>query len=648
MCGIAGFLGGDVATSERGVLLSAMTDAITHRGPDGFGHFVHGPVAFGMRRLAIIDLGGGDQPISNEDGTITTVFNGEIYNFRELRAELEAKGHVFDTASDTEVIVHLYEEVGTDLFARLDGMFAIAIWDDREQRLVLGRDRFGKKPLFHAVASDGAFLFGSELKSLHRHPGMGRTVDPVQLAHLLVHDCVPSPRSLLKGVEKLDGGHFMVVDGVTGAKRIEQYWQLSYERDPNPPSYADAVEQLRDRLQQAVEARLVSDVPLGVFLSGGIDSSSVAAMMRRAGAEKIETFSIAFEEESFDESTHARAVAEHLSTEHHEELLSADRMLELIPQVADWLDEPIADPSILPTFVLSRFTKERVTVALGGDGGDEVFAGYPTYTAHKASSSYQRVPGFLRHGLIEPAVRALPASDKNFSLEFKAKRFISGANETLPRRHATWMSGNTPAAALGLLSTDARALVREHDLLAVADERNAEVIAPHWIDRVRYQDLSRYLRDVVLVKVDRASMAASLEVRAPFLDHHLVEWAAALPPEYSFHKGVTKRILKDAMRDLLPDGIVDRPKKGFGIPLAAWLKGPLRPMAEELLAPDRLRAQGLLDPDAVGKLLAAHTSGRSDNRKQLWPLLVFQLWSDRWLGTAARQSTLRSDPTRVS
>lgn len=634
MCGIAGFLGGAGVASDRLALLRAMTGVIAHRGPDGDGHMVEGPAAIGMRRLAIIDLAGGDQPLANEDGSIVTVFNGEIYNFRELREELEAAGHRFRTASDTEVIVHLYEDHGLEAFTRLDGMFAIALWDARSNELVLARDRFGKKPLFHARATDGALVFGSELKCLFQHPGVERDVDPVELAHLLVYDCVPSPRSILRGVSKLDAGHVLVANGTTGEHRTERYWQMSYEKDPRPPGYGDAVDELRDRLQRAVEARMVADVPLGVFLSGGIDSSAVAAMMRRAGSHDIRTFSMRFEEESFDESAHARAVAAHLGTEHHEEVLSADRMLQHVGDIATWLDEPVADPSILPTYALSKFTREHVTVALGGDGGDEVFAGYPTYTAHRMSGLYRRAPRTLRR-IVEPVIRSLPARDTNFSLEFKAKRFISGAVEPLARRHATWMSGNTPEGALALLSRDSRVAVSEHDLLALADERAAEVVAPHWVDQVRYQDLSRYLRDVVLVKVDRASMAASLEVRAPFLDHHLAEWVASLPAEYVFHRGTTKRMLKDSMRDLLPTGIVDRPKKGFGIPLAAWLRGPLLPMARDLLAPDRIAAQGLLDPVSTGRLLDDHLSGRCDNRKQLWPLLVFQLWWDRWIDGAS-------------
>lgn len=638
MCGIAGILGGSVSAEERAQLAHEMTDAITHRGPDGEGHLIQGPLAMGMRRLAIIDLSGGDQPIWNEDHTVGVIFNGEIYNFQTLREELLEAGHTFSTSADTEVIVHLFEDYGVDAFAKLEGMFAIALWDMRSDSLTLVRDRLGKKPLFVANADDDALLFGSELKSILAYPNFTRSINHQAFARFLVHECVPGPQSMLNGVSKLEPGTWMKINSSTGDRTHGSYWSLSYEKPVKSPSYQDAVSELRVRLEDTVSKRLVSDVPLGVFLSGGIDSSAVAAMMRKSGADKIETFSIAFEEESFDESAHARKVAAHLNTEHHEETLSAESMVDLVGNIGRWFDEPVADPSILPTYVLSRFTKERVTVALGGDGGDEVFAGYPTYTAHKAAAKYAKIPKLMRRGMIEPAVRALPASDKNFSLEFKAKRFISAATLPLPDRHATWMAASRPDQVFHLVSSGLREELgwssvaqAADDLLEPTRQRDRQTDASEWINRVGWQDLSKYLRDIVLVKVDRASMAASLEVRAPFLDHTLVEWASQLPSEYLFHKGTTKRILKDAVRDMLPGGIVDRPKKGFGIPLAQWLRGPLKPLLLELTEEARIRDQGLLDPTALRALVESHLSGYSDERKALWPILTFQLWWNEWM-----------------
>ena len=635
MCGICGIVrhSGSVDLST----LEAMASTLVHRGPDAAGFYLSPPdreprVGFGFRRLSIIDLAGGDQPIANEDETVWIVFNGEIYNFPELRAELTGRGHRFRTHADTEVIVHLYEELGPRCVERLNGMFAFALWDERERRLVLARDRFGKKPLYYTESADG-LLFASELKALLRHPACPRDVDHVALSQYLAHEYIPAPLSIFDGVFKLPRAHVLTWSS-TGGSSAECYWRLAFEPDDPPRPETEYEEEFRELLWSATRRRLLSDVPLGAFLSGGVDSSSVvAAMSELLPAGRVKTFSIGFEDASFDESHHARAVARHFGTEHHEEVFTPSVMLDLLPTVAAYLDEPLADPSVLPTYLLSRFTRQHVTVALGGDGSDELLAGYPTFVAERAAR-YYRVPAPL-HRTLERLADRLPVSTANFSLDFKVKRFLRGMEYPGELRHAAWLGAFTPHEQL-------RLLVDPEAGAFAAARRSADAATGDVVARLIQFYVDGYLQDDILTKVDRASMACSLEVRAPFLDVDLAEFLGRVPSRLKLRRLETKHLLKRAMAGRLPDGIATRTKKGFGIPVAEWLKHELRDAVTDALSPARLTQQGLFRPQEVERLLREHLSGRRDNRKQLWTLFCFQLWYEAYV----KPST--SEPTGVT
>jgi asparagine synthase (glutamine-hydrolysing) len=630
MCGIAGFINRDGEAADRS-LLGRMTGPISHRGPDGEGAFVDGPVGLGHRRLSIIDPALGAQPMSNEDGTVWVSYNGEIYNERGLRDGLEARGHRYRTHCDTESLVHLYEEDGPDFVRKLNGMFALALWDSRRRVLILARDRMGQKPLFYAETGRGGLVFGSEPKALLAHPDVPRRLDPAGLARYLFYEYVPAPGSIWEGMRKLPAAHLLEWSVDRGEGRSRRYWESP---DPLPdrqaPPFPKAAGQFWDRFRDAVGRHRRSDVPLGVFLSGGIDSSSVAASLAELEpARSIRTFSIGFDDPTFDESAHARAVADHLGTDHRERTFAASDVLELLPEVAGWLDEPFGDASILPTHLLSRFARSEVTVCLGGDGADELLAGYPTFAAERAARLYRLLPGPAR-GLIEAAVGRLPVDHGNISLDFKLKQFVRGASQPGAIAHQRWIGSFSGPEVAGVLATPP-AIDVEAEHLARAGE-----IGPG-LDRLTrslllYQDT--YLPEDILTKVDRASMATSLEVRAPFLDAELVDFVAMMPSRDKFSRGTGKRLLRAAAADRLPASILRRPKKGFGIPVARWLRGPLSGLLDRQLEPDRLRRQGLLRPEAVSRLVAEHRAGVRDHRKPLWTLLMLQLWLDRWLDGA--------------
>jgi len=629
MCGICGIVGPERVDRD---VLARMNGVLRHRGPDDEGFFVReyeqGPsVGLGFRRLSIIDLESGNQPIANEDGSVQLVFNGEIYNFRELRKELEARGHRFATNADTEVVVHLYEDQGPRCVERLNGMFAFALWDEARRELVLARDRFGKKPLHYAEIGR-SLLFGSELKALLQHPSCPRELDFESLSKYLALEYVPTPHSIYGGIRKLPAAHLL--RWRDGNSSIEPYWDLSFEATQRAGrSDEEYVEEFRSRLREAVRRRLVSDVPLGAFLSGGIDSSSVVAMMVDAlPAGAVKTFTIGFGERSFDESEHARRVAEHFGTDHHEDVFTPRVLVDLLPTVVDVLDEPFADASILPTYLLSRYTRESVTVALGGDGSDELLAGYPTFTAERVARLYP-MPRYLHERLIVPLAERLPVSTANFSLDFKLKRFLRGASSPAALRHPIWLGSFTPHEQEKLLVRAPVDPYEEHR------RRFADAPTKDRLERLIYLYAKTYLQDDILVKVDRASMANSLEVRAPFLDVDLVDFLGRVPPRLKLHRFDTKHLLKRAMADLLPAGIAGRAKKGFGIPVAAWFKNELREPLLDELAPTRIRQQGIFEPATVERLISEHMTGRRDHRKPLWTLFVFQLWHRRWAKTAA-------------
>jgi asparagine synthase (glutamine-hydrolysing) len=631
MCGIAGFFALDGAHRAMPGVLDAMCTAMTHRGPDDQGTLERGPVGLGMRRLSIIDVGGGHQPISNEDGSVWVVFNGEIYNHPELQATLTARGHRLATRSDTEVIVHLYEDHGEDFVKHLNGMFAIALWDAKREKLILARDRMGEKPLYYATLED-QLLWGSELKCLLAHPAVPRRLSLPALSRYLQLEYVPAPHSILEGVHKLPPAHLLVAE--RGETRVFPYWRLDLTPTAPALSEAEALEELKGRLDVAVRRRLLSEVPLGVFLSGGIDSSTIAALAARHAPGRLKTFSIGFEDPSFDESAHARAVARHLGTDHHEEILSPSRLIDLVPDLTRLLDEPFGDASVMPTYMLSRFAREHVTVALGGDGGDELFGGYPTYQAQKLAAVYDALPGPLR-ALVGGAGRlvagGLPVSTNNLSLDFKLKKFTGALDAPALERHLQWLGSFSPADQAGLLSAEVRAALAGDDLYREARAVWGASAANDPIARYLHLDASTYLPDDILVKVDRASMATSLEVRAPFLDHTLVEFVAGLPSHYKLHGMTTKHLLKRAAADMLPDQILKRPKKGFGIPVAKWFQGELRSMMLDVFSPARLREAGLFEVSAVQKLVKEHLDGTRDHRKPLWTLFMFELWREAYL-----------------
>ncbi|MDB5098505.1 MAG: asparagine synthase, glutamine-hydrolyzing [Cyanobacteria bacterium RYN_339] len=629
MCGITGFLALAGRAPASAETLDGMCRIMTHRGPDDQGTWLEGPVGLGMRRLAVIDVAHGKQPMTNEDGSLHVVFNGELYNYPALRERLLARGHKLETHSDTEVLVHLYEDHGEDFVQHLTGMFAIALWDAKQQKLLLARDRLGEKPLYYGVFEQ-QLLWGSELKCLLAHPAVPRRLSLPALARYLQLEYVPAPHAILEGVHKLPPAHILVAQG--GETTVRPYWRLDLTPRPDPGEAA-ALAGLNEHLDRAVKQCLLADVPLGVFLSGGIDSSTVAALASRH-VKELETFSIGFEDKSFDESSHARAVAKHLGTRHHEEILSPARLLELLPTLTRLLDEPFGDASVLPTYLLSAFARKRVTVALGGDGGDELLAGYPTYQAERLATPFDRLPGGLRHGIAGSGAAVagrLPVNPNNLSLDFKLKRFTGSLARPALERHLRWLGSFTPEEQGTLLSADVRAALQGDDLY---DQDRAVWAHSQGLDptaRVLHLDTSTYLPDDILFKVDRASMATSLEVRAPLLDHRLVEYVAGLPTRYKLRGLKTKYLLKQAARPLLPAEILDRPKKGFGIPVAKWLKAELQPAMRDMLSAERIRAGGLFDPVAVERLMADHLAGRHDHRKQLWTLLMFEWWREAYM-----------------
>jgi len=638
MCGITGWANLNSRTPPfEGAteLLHAMCERMVHRGPDSEGLFVTNGAALGMRRLAIIDLVTGEQPVFNEDKSVAVILNGEIYNYRELRAGLEKLGHSFRSASDTEVLPHLYEEHGAEMVRELNGMFAFALWDAKRRRLLVARDRFGEKPLYWGVF-DNTLLFASEPKVLLAHPAVKPTLNLQALRQYLSFDYVPAPLSIYQGIQKLPAAHILTLED--GRITIEPYWCLSYKTSQPVPSETEAAEQLQDLLADSVRMRLVSDVPLGVLLSGGVDSSTIAALAVRASSEPVKTFSISFAESSFDESAYARSVAKFLGTDHHEERLSANLAANLVGEIGAWMDEPFSDPSLVPTYLLSRFTRKHVTVALGGDGGDELFAGYPMYAGHRWAEIYIKVPAPLRTGVIEPLVRLLPVKTKNLSLDYKALRFVTGAKYDTVARHHIWFGSFTPDEQEQLLTADALQQT-ESDVYREARQMFEQCDNHDTVTRMQSLDTRLYLAEDILTKVDRASMSVSLEVRAPFLDPRVAEYAASLPGNYKLRGHKTKYILKKAVHELLPPFVTRRVKKGFGVPVAEWLKFKLRPLARDLLSPERVRRAGVFNPEYISRLQDEHERGVANHRKLLWTLLMFELWHESFIETPRRIET---------
>ncbi len=610
-----------------------MTSSLRRRGPDDEGLYCDEHVALGARRLSIVDLANGHQPVSNASGTIQAVVNGEIYNFTALRAELQRLGHRFRTASDSEVVVHAYEAYGPACVSRLDGMFAFAIWDRPHRTLILARDRMGEKPLYY-YAGAHAFVFGSELRALLEHPAVPRELSLDALVRYLTFEYIPAPHSILAGVAKLPPGHVARVSLPDLAPELSQYWDLTFKPDYSL-SEAEWADRLRWQLEASIRRRLVSDVPLGFFLSGGLDSSSVVALAARVGdGRPLKTFSLGFDEPSYDERPFARAAATHCGTLHTECVFGPSDALALLDRAGDLLDEPLVDSSFLPIHALSALARRDVTVVLGGDGGDELLCGYPTFLADRGCRWVQRLPRAIV-ALLRRAALGLPASARYGSLEFLLRQFFRGLPHPPEIRTQLLLGGLTQPERSVLLSEPVREACARLDPY---DDLVRTVGAPRGlnsVDRLVYQHCKFYLPDQNLATVDRASMSCGLEVRAPFLDHALVELVGRIPTHLKLRGWTTKHILRRAVRDLLPPAILRRRKQGFGVPIAVWLRGPLREALEERLARGRVARRGLFDPSTIERLVDEHVAGRRDHRKILWGLLMFDAWCDRYLPQAS-------------
>ena len=624
MCGIAGFLG--PGTREN---LEKMTRVLSHRGPDGEGFYMEEDVVgLGHRRLSIIDLSLGNQPMKSSSGKSVIVFNGEIYNFKALRNELEKNGFVFKTNSDTEVILNGYEKWGIEIVKKLDGMFAFALWDKQKKEIFLARDRFGKKPLYFSQFGNN-FIFGSELKALEQFLGFKKEIDQNSLAKYLIYDFVPSSHSIFKNVQKLDGGHFLVANAKSF--KIEKYFDPTFDYQkfvvPRKINFNQVQEIFLDLFEKAVEKRLVADVPLGVFLSGGIDSSSVAAMAQKISGQKIKTFSIGFYEKEFDESKYAREVAKKIGSEHYEKIFSFEDALNLVDKIPQIADEPLADASILPTHLLSSFARENVKVALGGDGGDELLLGYPTFSAEKIFQMMRFLPKSLIKKTIEYFTQILKVDDGYMGLDFRLRQFAKGLENKIyghaGRRHQTWLGSFDINEAQEILGLEiCRGVVWEGVFEDVLEPRLNENNFTY-LSRLY---LKRYLQDEVMVKVDRASMSVGLETRAPFLDTELALFLLNLPTEHKMRGFSGKYLLKSSMKKYLPTSVISRKKKGFGIPLDRWINDELRDKINDTLLSNNFIGQGLLDRRLVAKILDDHYAKKINNRKKIWNLFVLALW----------------------
>lgn len=625
MCGIAGFIETDrnASIEEREILLDKMCKIITHRGPDEQGTTVEGRAALGMRRLSIIDLKGGQQPIYSQDGSKFIVFNGEIYNYRELKSELESLGYKFRTNSDTETIIHAYDEFGAGCLNKLRGMFAFAIWDTRDESLFIARDRVGKKPLFYSLLANGNFVFGSELKSLLTHGEISKNIDYSALDAYLTFGYVPEEFCIFTGVDKLQPGHFLLFKD--GKVKTEQFWDFKYEEILEAKSEAELAEELRAKIKDAVKVRLVSEVPLGAFLSGGVDSSAVVGMMSQILDRPVKTFSIGFNEDTFSELKYARIAAKHFGTEHHEFVVTPD-LVETIDELVWHFDEPFSDPSAMPTYMVAKMASEYVTVVLSGDGGDELFAGYTRYLIDKKRSGLGSLPKALRQGLMQPISEALPhgARGKNFlyntSLD-SIDRYIDSVSQFGRLKKSSLYSEKFKEKLVGMRSG-------EEVFRALA----SSVSTGNPVDNLLYLDSKTYLPGDILTKVDRMSMATSLEARVPLLDQELVDFVTQkIPTSLKLKGDITKHIFKKSLEGLVPKEIIYREKQGFGVPIGEWINDQLKDQIRETLVEKKTLERGYFDPKYIKLLLDEHSKGRRDHSHPLWVLWMLELWHRRFI-----------------
>jgi asparagine synthase (glutamine-hydrolysing) len=623
MCGIAGFTTFRSAREDAQEVLARMTRALAHRGPDGEGFYTDPFIGLGHRRLSIIDAAGGAQPMATPDRRFHLAFNGEIYNFVELRRELEAQGETFRTASDTEVLLRLLALEGTGALDRLDGMFALAFWDRHEERLLLARDRLGEKPIFFTVAR-GELVFASELKAVLLHPAVDARVSPAAVDKYLAFGYVPAPHTIFDGISAVTPGETITFTA-RGCER-KAWWRLPLSDTPVGAEAADAMaERLEALLSSSVRRRLRSDVPVGVFLSGGVDSSAVTALAVRHAGAKLKTFSIGFPERSYDESPFAHEVARRFGTDHHHDVLTMDHAARILPEALATMDGPFGDASIVPTYFLAKLARRHVKTVLGGDGGDELFAGYPSFLAHRIVEALSFLPVPLRDAL-NGILRRVPVSARYNSAGHLLHQFLKGAGIGPEIRFLLWMGCCGHATRNALLHPDLKQALAPRDPFDEVRDHVLRSSLQDGFQRVTCLALKMYLPDDILTKVDRASMAHGLEVRSPFLDHHLVAHACAVPPSRKLRGFRSKAILKRAFKGALPDAILHRRKAGFMFPVAAGLRGAFRPMLEDACSESAVRRSGILEPKAVTRLMDDHLSGRRDHRRELWAVLCLQLW----------------------
>lgn len=625
MCGICGVLNFGMNESVNKETLKRMCAVMSHRGPDDEGFFVEENAGLGMRRLSIIDLSTGHQPISNEDGTVWIVFNGEIYNHLTLREELQDKGHKFSTNTDTEAIVHAYEEYGEDCVSRLRGMFAFAIWDRSKKKLFIGRDRLGIKPLYYYV-DDKRFIFGSELKVILQYPEVPKDLDFEALDNFLTFEYIPAPLTIFKGVKKLPQAHTLSIE--KGQISINEYWKLHFKEIRRTEE--EVCDELYSILKEAVKMRLMSDVPLGAFLSGGIDSSTVVGLMSEVMDRPVKTFSIGFDDPSYNELHYARVVAKHFGTDHTELVIKPD-IVDWVDRLIKYLDEPFGDFSIFPTFLVSELARRHVTVTLSGDGGDELFAGYEYYIADKIENHYRKLPSIFREKLIPSIIASIPPSPQKKGLINKIKRFVEGTLHPQRLRHFRWAKFFSEGEKLLLYSEGVKRELDGVDTYLPFTKHFISSNGADYLGQELYADIKTYLCDDILVKVDRMSMANSLEARVPFLDHKFVEFVATVPSSMKLNGFRSKYILKKAMERLLPREILYRDKQGFSIPIKNWLMNELRPLMENALSPEKIKREGLFNHKYVDSLKAEHLNGVENHSHRLWALMVFEIWRDLYL-----------------
>ena len=623
MCGICGYIRYEKPIDDKAPIIEKMCDLLKHRGPDDSGIFMRDNVALGHRRLSIIDLSSGHQPMSDEQGKIWIAFNGEIYNFQDIRRDLEQKGAPFKTHSDTEVIVQGYKMYGTDIVHKLNGMFSFAIWDDDRKRMFVARDRLGKKPLYYYAGSD-RFLFSSELKSIVVDPEVPRTISPEAVDKFFSYSYIPAPLTIYEGIFKLRPGHLLVWEN--RAIRVEQYWDVHYRGEADhSEGEVGYIDRLYELLKAAVKRRLISDVPLGAFLSGGIDSSVVVGLMAELSDQPVKTFSIGFRNQNYSELPDARLVAERFATDHHEYIVEPENIIELLPKLIRHFDEPFADSSAIPTFQVSRLARRDVTVILSGDGGDELFAGYKSYKREEEFQKYKKIPKFIRENMIGPAARMLP-------IQARGKYFL----DTISR-----LDADPPQA----LFPPIKGYLYSDEFLELTDKvEPPESIADYWqkvpeqfaLSKLQYMDTKIYLPDDIMVKVDRMSMANSLETRAPLLDYTVVEFAATIPENLQMKNGTGKYILKKLAERLLPSEILTKKKQGFAIPKNEWFRSELKDYAVDMLTSQRFKDRGYFNPKHIEFIIKEHGKGVRDYSLWIWCLLNFELWYQIYIDTDTR------------